>query len=138
RPPLRCVPSLLLRPAGTWLFGSSSYIASSLSDVLATVVGNSIASAMIEPNNPPSTAEPRFWTVYENVTPPMVRAGRARREPAAKAWFVAIPDLRELGATIPAMNNSDHHLAKELQDRKSPLYLPVVTSIFRLDGWMVL
>jgi hypothetical protein len=73
-------------------------------DVLATVVGNSIASAMSEPNNPPSTAEPRFWTVYENVTPPMVRAWRARREPAAKAWFVAIPDLRKLGTTIPAMN----------------------------------
>jgi len=33
RPPLRCVPSHRLRPAGTWLFGSSSYIASSLSGI---------------------------------------------------------------------------------------------------------
>ncbi|PYU76032.1 MAG: hypothetical protein DMG52_04845 [Acidobacteria bacterium] len=33
---------------------------------------------------------------------------------------------------------TDHHLAKEPQDRKSLLYFPVVASIFRMDGWMVL
>jgi hypothetical protein len=48
-------------------------------------------------------AKPKFWDVYENVTGAMVRVWR---EPAAKAWFVAVPDRRKLGTAIPAMNKA--------------------------------
>src|SRR5437588_7640865 len=69
--------------------------------VLAKVAGNSIANAISEPNKAPKIAKPRFLSVYESVTPPMVRVWR---EPTVKPWFAATPDRRKFGTRIPAMN----------------------------------
>ncbi len=68
---------------------------------LASVPGNSMATAISVPNNPPGRADARFCSVNKRVTLPMVRA---RRDPTARAWLVAIPDLRKLGTTMPAKN----------------------------------
>jgi hypothetical protein len=53
------------------------------------------------PTKPPKMANATFWVVYENANPAMLIV---RREPAAKACFVAKSDRRRLGTTIPAMN----------------------------------
>jgi hypothetical protein len=49
----------------------------------------------------PKMANSTLWVVYENANPAMLIA---RREPTAKASFVANSDRRRLGTTIPAMN----------------------------------
>lgn len=60
-----------------------------------------ITKAAKAPTKLPTTASPRLCIVYENANPAM---WIARREPRAKASFVANSDRRRLGATIPAMN----------------------------------
>jgi hypothetical protein len=50
----------------------------------------------------PKIANPTLWAVYENTNPAMLIV---RREPKAKASFVAKSDRRKLGTTIPAMKN---------------------------------
>ena len=49
----------------------------------------------------PKMANPTLWVVHENANPAMLIA---RREPEAKASFVANSGRRRLGTTIPAMN----------------------------------
>ena len=75
--------------------------------ILAIVAGESIATAVAAPHSAPRMAKPRLLDVYENVTAAMVRVWR---EPAAKAWFVAVPNRREVGTAMPAMND---HLADQ-------------------------
>jgi hypothetical protein len=60
-----------------------------------------ITKAAKVPSKLPTMANSMLWVVYENAKPAMLIA---RREPRAKASFVAKSDRRRLGATIPAMN----------------------------------
>jgi len=60
-----------------------------------------MAKAAIVPTKPPRIANATFWVVYENANPAMLNV---RREPEAKASFVAKSDRRRLGTTIPEMN----------------------------------
>src|SRR5882762_4047431 len=68
---------------------------------LGVVAVKGIANAAIAPTKPPKMANSTFWFVYENITPAMLIV---RREPAAKASFLAKSDRRRLGTTIPATN----------------------------------
>jgi hypothetical protein len=68
---------------------------------LGVVAGKGMANAAIAPTKPPKMANSTFWVVYESTTPAMLIV---RREPTAKASFVAKLDRRMLGTTIPAMN----------------------------------
>jgi hypothetical protein len=60
-----------------------------------------ITKAVKAPTKLPKMANPTLWVVYENAIPAMLIA---RREPEAKASFVANSGRRRLGTTIPAMN----------------------------------
>jgi hypothetical protein len=60
-----------------------------------------ITKAAKVPTKLPTMANSTLWVVYENASPAMLIA---RREPRAKASFVANSDRRRLGTTIPAMN----------------------------------
>jgi len=60
-----------------------------------------IIKATKVPTKLPTMANPRLCVVYENANP---ATWIERREPRAKASFVAISDRRRLGTTIPAMN----------------------------------
>ena len=53
------------------------------------------------PTKAPKRANSTFWVVYENAIPTMLIV---RREPAAKASWVAKTDRKRLGTAIPAMN----------------------------------
>jgi hypothetical protein len=61
-----------------------------------------ITKAAKVPAKPPKIANPTLWVVDENANPATLIV---RREPKAKASFVAKSDRRKLGTTIPAMNN---------------------------------
>jgi len=98
------------------------------------MVWDSIASAISEPKKPRNMAEARFWSVYENVTPPMVRAWRARSEPTATAWFVAVPELREFGTTIPAMNKL---IITSLKSRRIERAFCIFLWLPPFSGWTV-
>src|SRR5207253_5752140 len=60
-----------------------------------------MAKANMVPTKAPKMANSTFCVVYENVIPKM---SIVRREPAAKASWVAKTDRKRLGTTIPAMN----------------------------------
>ena len=60
-----------------------------------------ITKAAKAPTKLPKMANSTLWVVYGTANPAMLIA---RREPAAKASFVAKSDRRRLGTTIPAMN----------------------------------
>jgi hypothetical protein len=60
-----------------------------------------ITKAVKVPAKLPKMADSTLWIVYENANPAMLSA---RREPRAKASFVANSDRRRVGTTIPAMN----------------------------------
>jgi hypothetical protein len=68
---------------------------------LGVVARKFIANAAIAPTKAPKMANSTFWCVYENAIPAMLIV---RREPAAKASFVAKSDRMKLGTIIPAMN----------------------------------
>src|SRR5436853_7784286 len=60
-----------------------------------------MAKANMVPTKAPKMANSTFCVVYENVIP---KLSIVRREPAAKASWVAKTDRKRLGTTIPAMN----------------------------------
>jgi hypothetical protein len=68
---------------------------------LRAAARNWITKAAKVPTKLPNMANSTLWVVYENANPAMLIA---RREPRAKASFVANSDRRRLGTTIPAMN----------------------------------
>src|SRR5438132_14436586 len=89
---------------------------------------------LASPKKPRNMAEARFWSVYKNVTPPIVRAWRARSEPPATAWFVAVPELRELGTTIPAMNKL---IITSLKSRRIERAFCIFLWLPPFSGWTV-
>jgi hypothetical protein len=88
-----------------------------------------ITKAVKAPTKLPKMANPTLWVVYENAIPAMLIA---RREPGAKASFVANSDRRRLGTTIPAMNKVN---VTSISSRASEKAFCLFMFLLSATGW---
>jgi hypothetical protein len=88
-----------------------------------------ITKAAKVPTKLPKMANPTLWVVYENANPAMLIA---RREPRAKASFVANSGRRRLGTTIPAMNKVN---ATSIISRASEKTFCLFMCLLSATGW---
>src|SRR5215472_6320123 len=102
--------------------------------VLANAAGNSMANAISTANTPPNRAEPRFWRVNPNLTPPMVKTWRA---PPAEAWFAAMPDRTRLGTTTPARNRAIVTPPRSCRTERALWIFPIFIVVPPFVGWTV-